>query len=202
MSNVLKWFSSVIVFNIVLIVWVGFFENSNESLMLWARHTARISFAYFLLSFSASSLHYFFSNTLTKFIRHQRRYIGLSFALAHTIHLVALTSFFIVMEENPGIVTLIGGGLGYVLVYAMALTSNDNAVKKLGLKRWKQIHWFGANYIAVIFAFTYVGKLLNGQFNGSDYDYLTFSLLVGTIFIVFILRIGYFLKSKNSTVSN
>ena len=202
MSNVLKWFSSVIVLNIILIVWLGFAENSNENLMLWARHTARISFAYFLLSFSASSLHYFFSNTLTKFIRHQRRYIGLSFALAHTIHLVALTSFFIVMEENPGIVTLIGGGLGYVAMYAMALTSNDNAVKKLGLKRWKQIHWFGANYIAVIFAFTYVGKLLNGQLNGSDYDYLTFSLIVGTIFIVFILRIGYFLKSKNSTVSN
>ena len=198
MSNVLKWFSSVIVFNIVLIVWLGFAENSNENLMLWARHTARISFAYFLLSFSASSLHYFFSNTLTKFIRHQRRYIGLSFALAHTIHLVALTSFFIVMEENPGIVTLIGGGLGYVAMYAMALTSNDNAVKKLGLKRWKQIHWFGANYIAVIFAFTYVGKLLDGQPNGSDYDYLTFSLIVGTIFIVFILRIGYFLKSKNA----
>ena len=202
MSNVLKWFSSVIVFNIVLIVWLGFAENSNESLMLWARHTARISFAYFLLSFSASSLHYFFSNTLTKFIRHQRRYIGLSFALAHTIHLVALTSFFIVREENPGIVTLIGGGLGYVLVYAMALTSNDNAVKKLGLKRWKQIHWFGANYIAVIFAFTYVGKLLNVQLNGSDYDYLTFALIVCTIFIVFILRTGHFLKSKNSTVSN
>ena len=202
MSNILKWFSSVIVFNIVLIVWLGFAENNNESLMLWARHTARISFAYFLLSFSASSLHYFFSNTLTKFIRHQRRYIGLSFALAHTIHLVALTSFFIVMEENPGIVTLIGGGLGYVAMYAMALTSNDNAVKKLGLKRWKQIHWFGANYIAVIFAFTYVGKLLNGQLNGSDYDYLTFALIVGTIFIVFILRTGHFLKSKNSTVSN
>ena len=202
MSNVLKWFSSVIVLNIILIVWLGFAENNNESLMLWARHTARISFAYFLLSFSASSLHYFFSNTLTKFIRHQRRYIGLSFALAHTIHLVALTSFFIVREENPGIVTLIGGGLGYVLVYAMALTSNDNAVKKLGLKRWKQIHWFGANYIAVIFAFTYVGKLLNGQLNGSDYDYLTFALIVGTIFIVFILRTGHFLKSKNSTVSN
>ena len=194
MSNALKWFSSVIVLNIILIVWLGFAENNNESLMLWARHTARISFAYFLLSFSASSLHYFFSNTLTKFIRHQRRYIGLSFALAHTIHLVALTSFFIVREESPGIVTLIGGGLGYVLVYAMALTSNDNAVKKLGLKQWKRIHWFGVNYIAVIFALTYVGKLLNGQLNGNDYDYLIFTLMVAIIFIVFILRIRYFLK--------
>ena len=202
MSNVLKWFSSVIVLNIILIVWLGFAENNNESLMLWARHTARISFAYFLLSFSASSLYYFFSNALTKFIRHQRRYIGLSFALAHTIHLVALTSFFIVMEENPGIVVIIGGGLGYVAMYAMALTSNDNAVKKLGFKRWKQIHWFGANYIAVIFAYTYVGKLLDGQPNGSDYDYLTFTLMVCMIFMVFILRLIYFLKSKNSQVQS
>ena len=201
MSNVLKWFSSVIVFNIVLIVWLGFVENSNESLMLWARHTARISFAYFLLSFSASSLHYFFSNTFTELIRRDRRYIGLSFALAHTVHLVALTSFFIVMKENLGIVTLIGGGLGYVLVYAMALTSNDNAVKKLGLKQWKRIHWFGVNYIAVIFALTYVGKLLNGQLNGSDYDYLTFTLMVAIIFMVFILRLIYFLKFQTVTTS-
>ena len=201
-NNLSKWLSSVAFLSIALIVWLFFIENSDEKLLLWARYTARISFSYFIISFSASSLHYFFSNTFTEFIRRDRRYIGLSFALAHTVHLIALTSFFIVMKENLGIVTLIGGGLGYVLVYAMALTSNDNAVKKLGLKRWKKIHWFGANYIAVIFAFTYAGKLLNVQLNGSDYDYLTFALIVCTIFIVFILRTGHFLKSKNSTVSN
>ena len=166
-NNLRKWLFSVAFLSIALIVWLFFIENSDEKLLLWARYTARISFSYFIISFSASSLHYFFSNTLTKFIRHDRRYIGLSFALAHTIHLVALTS---------------------------------NAVKKLGFKRWKQIHWFGANYIAVIFALTYVGKLLDGQPNGSDYDYLTFTLIVGVIFMVFILRLIYFLKSKNSQV--
>ena len=140
----------------------------------------------------------FFSNTLTKFIRNQRRYIGLSFALAHTIHLVALSSFFIVEGENPSIVSLIGGGLGYVAMYVMALTSSDRAVKKLGLKRWKKLHWFGANYIAVNFKFSYAGKLLKGQSSGSDYDHLTFALIVGTIFMVFILRIVHFLKSKNA----
>ena len=85
-----------------------------------------------------------------------------------------------------------------LLVCAVALTSNDNAVKKLGLKRWKKIHWFGASFVAVVFAFTYVGKLLDGQTNGSDYDYLTFTLMVGMILMVFILRVGYFLKSKNA----
>ena len=148
----------------------------------------------------ASSWHYLFPNTLTKFIRHDRRYIGLSFALAHTIHLVAWTSFFIAINENPGIVVIIGGGLGYVAIYAMALTSNDNAVKKLGFKRWKQIHWFGANYIAVIFALIYVGKLVDGPPNGSDYGYLAFTLIVGIIFMVFILKLINFTKSKNSQV--
>ena len=200
-NNLSKWLSSVFFLSIALIVWLFFIENSDEKLLLWARYTARISFSYFIISFSASSLHYFFSNTFTELIRRDRRYIGLSFALAHTVHLVALTSFFIVMKENLGIVTLIGGGLGYVLVYAMALTSNDNAVKKLGLKQWKRIHWFGVNYIAVIFALTYVGKLLNGQLNGSDYDYLTFTLMVAIIFMVFILRLIYFLKSQTVTTS-
>ena len=90
-------------------------------------------------------------------------------------------------SNAKGKIVIIGGGLGCVAIYVMALTSNDNAVKKLGFKRWKQIHWFGANYIAVIFALTYVGKLLVGQPNGSDYDYLTFALMVGIIFMVFIL---------------
>lgn len=43
--------------------------------------------------FLASSIHYFLSKSLTNFIRNNRRHIGLSFALALTIHLVALTSF-------------------------------------------------------------------------------------------------------------
>ena len=199
-NNLRKWLFSVVFLSIALIVWLFFIENSDEKLLLWARYTARISFSYFIISFSASSLHYFFSNTLTKFIRHDRRYIGLSFALAHTIHLVALTSFFIAINENPGIVVIIGGGLGYVAIYAMALTSNDNAVKKLGFKRWKQIHWFGANYIAVIFALIYVGKLVDGPPNGSDYGYLAFTLIVGIIFMVFILKLINFTKSKNSQV--
>ena len=195
MNSISKWMSTVAILSIALVVWLFFIENGDEKLLLWARYTARVSFFYFVISFSASSLHYFFSNNFTKLIRQDRRYIGLSFALAHTIHLVALTSFIVVMEENPGIVTIIGGGLGYVAVYAMALTSNDNAVKKLGLKRWKQIHWLGANYIAVIFAFTYVGRLLEGRLSASKSG-----LLAGIIFMVFILRVIHYLKSKNSHV--
>ena len=79
-----------------------------------------------------------------------RRHIGLSLernALAHTIHLVALTSFFVTTNQNPDIVTVLGGGLAYLAMYIMAFTSNDNAVRKIAFKRWKLIHKLGANYI-------------------------------------------------------
>ena len=81
--------------------------------------------AYFVLSFNAESLYSFSSNSITTFIRQGRRYIGLSFALGHTFHLVAIVSFYIVMQERPSIIQVIGGGLGYLAIYVMAVTSND-----------------------------------------------------------------------------
>jgi len=59
---------------------------------------------------------------------------------------------------------------------------------------------FGANYIAVIFTFTYAGKLLNGKLNGSDYDHLTFALIVGAIFMVFYFKDRVFLEIKECLI--
>jgi len=142
--------------------------------------------------FLASSIHYFLSNSLTNFIRNNRRHIGLSFALALTIHLVALTSFFLTTHQNPDIVTVLGGGLAYLAMYIMAFTSNDNAVRKIGFKRWKLIHKVGANYIAFIFAFTYLGRLTKEEFSSVEFN-LLFSIIIGA----FALRVLHFFRKKN-----
>ena len=186
------WLFSVVLFNIFLVGWLFFVENSDEQLRLWAIYTALISFFYFVLSFSAGSLFSFFPNSVTTFIRQGRRYIGLSFALGHTFHLVAIVSFYIVMQERPSIIQVIGGGLGYLAIYVMAVTSNDWAVKKLGFKRWKKIHWFGANYIAIVFIYSYFYTLLAGQLK------LTSVLLGCIIVLCFVLRLVHFFRSKNS----
>ena len=150
------------------------------------------AFFFFTVSFVASSIHYFLSNSLTSFIRNNRRHIGLSFALAHTIHLVALTSFFVTTNQNPDIVTVLGGGLAYLAMYIMAFTSNDNAVRKIGFKRWKLIHKLGANYIAFIFAFTYLGRLTKEEFSSVEFN-LLFSIIIGA----FALRVLYFFRTRN-----
>ena len=133
-NNLSKWLSSVFFLSIALIVWLFFIENSDEKLLLWARYTARISFSYFIISFSASSLHYFFSNTFTELIRRDRRYIGLSFALAHTVHLVALTSFFIVMKENSGYCHTYWWRFGVCISLCNGTDIKRQCCKKTGIK--------------------------------------------------------------------
>jgi DMSO/TMAO reductase YedYZ heme-binding membrane subunit len=51
----------------------------------------------------------------------------------------------------------LGGGLGYIFILLMSLTSNDQAVKLLGVRRWKILHSIGAYYLWFIFFFTYFG---------------------------------------------
>ena len=188
-----KWLLFVVFLNTILIVCLIFIESSDDKILLWARYTARISFFFFIISFSASSMCTLFSNRFTRFVRNQRRYIGLSFALAHTVHLFALATFFITSSLPPDIFTLVAGGLGYAVMYWMAVTSNDKAVKKLGFSRWKLLHKFGVNYIAIIFTVTYFGRLVRENFVSIE-----FSLLLSIVFFAFLLRMLNFLRTRNT----
>jgi DMSO/TMAO reductase YedYZ heme-binding membrane subunit len=60
-------------------------------------------------------------------------------------------------------VALAFGGLGYVLLAAMVATSNDAAVARLGVRRWRRLHLFGLYYLWFIFAYTFLGSVLEGQ---------------------------------------
>ena len=80
--------------------------------------------------------------------------------IAHTIHLGALLVAVLVFGPGRPLLTLLGGGLAYVLIYLMALTSNDWSMKRLG-KYWKYLHGFSSHYIWFIFTFSYAGRLAN-----------------------------------------
>ncbi|MEP6010655.1 MAG: hypothetical protein ABJ237_05080, partial [Parasphingorhabdus sp.] len=92
----------------------------------------------------------------------RRRQWGLAFAWTHSVHLVALTYFLAIAGTPPDVVTILGGGLAYLLIYLMALTSNNWSMKKLGAK-WKYLHSFGIHYIWFIYLLTYAGRLGDPQ---------------------------------------
>jgi sulfoxide reductase heme-binding subunit YedZ len=129
---------------------------------LAARYTARAGFPIFLLTYSASALVRLWPVPLWKSVLRRRRQWGLGFALAHAIHLGALATAFATAGEWPGATTLAGGGGAYVLLFAMALTSNDASQRALGVW-WKRLHTLGIHWLWFIFTFSYFGRLFEPE---------------------------------------
>ncbi|MBX3504595.1 MAG: hypothetical protein KF895_03885 [Parvibaculum sp.] len=137
----------------------GLWGMGSDGLQHLTRYTARLAFLIFIVAFSAGALAQLFPSDGTRWLRRNRRYIGLSFALAHFIHLGALTGFFIAIGETPDIVTIVGGGGAYAFISLMALTSNDWSVRKLGPVVWRRLHLTGSYYIWAIFMNSYLGRI-------------------------------------------
>ena len=131
----------------------------NETgFQLAARYTVRISLPLFLLAYSASALKQLFPSEITRWLRRNRRYIGINFAIAHFIHMGAFIAFFIFIGEVPNLLTVLGGGSTYLLIAALALTSNNWSVHTLG-KLWHWLHRVGIHAIWATFFALYLGRL-------------------------------------------
>jgi len=124
------------------------------------RTSAKTSIALFLATFAASSARVFWRNGFTKWLLANRRYVGVSFAASHFVHLVAIL---LIVALEPSFqssrTTLIFGTLGYVLLAAMAATSSDAAVAWLGQRRWKALHKTGMYYLWFVFIASYAPRL-------------------------------------------
>ena len=137
------------------------FEMGADRVEQWgmaARFTARVGFPLLILAYVARPLTQLVKAKWAKSLLAKRQWIGLGFAMSHTVHLVAL---FIALEvandTRPWFVYLIGGG-AYAMLYVMAFTSNQYAMRSLG-KWWKRLHRFGIHYLWLIFAQSYVGRI-------------------------------------------
>lgn len=139
------------------LIWLhwGFGDNG---LRLGARYSARISFDLLIVVFTIGPLAALTGLRLLGEWARRGRALGLGFALAHFLHLAWLSAFLLSSGTEPSAPTVIFGGLGYALLAAMVLTSNDAARRRMGAG-WKWLHRSGLYYLWFIFTYTYVGRL-------------------------------------------
>lgn len=137
---------------IALGLWTG--TDHADQWSRAARWTARIGLPIFLVTFTASSLAKLWPNGATRSLWQHRRWWGLGFAACHTAHLYALVRYLGISGEDRPLPALAAGGLAYVLMFAMAATSNDAAMKAMG-RNWKRLHTAGAYYLWLIFTLSY-----------------------------------------------
>jgi len=138
----------------------------TEGYRMVIRATARTSLALFLAAFLASSLLRLWPGSLTRWLRRNRRYSGLSFAMSHAIHLAAIIALartdpatFATLSSKGSIIT---GSIGYVFIAMLTATSFDRMVALLGPRLWQRIHTIGAWTICIFFFFTN-GKRIPGS---------------------------------------
>lgn len=154
------YFAVILACSAVVFGSLAIWPDPIEGWLHAARYTARLSFPIFLTAFIASSLFYWWPNPTTRWLRTKRRYLGLSFAFAHFVHLGALVTYLTLSgDSSRGLTTLLGGGGGYVMITLMALTSSNWSVRTLGPKAWGWLHWFGLYYVWFIFTFSYLGRV-------------------------------------------
>ena len=124
------------------------------------RTTAQTSFILFTSAFTASSLSQLWRAPWTRWLLVNRRYIGVSFAVSHFIHLIAIVALTYQLGDKFQLsaATVVGGGLAYVFIAAMTATSFDRSAAWLGPRAWRALHTTGVYAIWLIFFVSYAPR--------------------------------------------
>ncbi len=171
--------SAIAIFSLCSLILI--FHGVNEqSMRIVIRLTARTSCILFLLAFSASSFRRLKPHKLTQWLLRNRRYLGLSIAVSHGFHAIAIIGA--VMLSTGEIPTdNHGGNLGYFFIIAMTLTSFSYPASFLGDRGWKILHTVGMYYLWLAFIVSFSKGLAK-----SMVIYLPF---VSLLIIALILRL-------------
>ena len=153
--------------SVAILAWEG---TGEPGLRMLVRATARTSLALFGTAFAASSLRRLWPTPATGWLLRERRYLGLSFAVSHALHALAIYALALVLGDafEIDLVTILGGGGAYLMIALMAATSSDRAVARLGRRRWRMLHLVGGYWIWIIFANSYTARAVMALARGSE----------------------------------
>jgi methionine sulfoxide reductase heme-binding subunit len=122
-----------------------------EGARMVVRFTARTSLLFFCLAFGAAALARLWPNGWTRWLRRNRRQLGVTFATSHALHAIAIVAF---ADMDPaGFATatspasFVFGGIGYAIIIAMTATSFDRTAAAIGPRAWRILHLAGGYYL-------------------------------------------------------
>lgn len=179
---------TALLFYIGLFAYYGFNEESTRMAI---RASAKCSFFLFCAAFGASSIHAVVKKSWSYWLRMNRKYFGISFAFSHWIHLgfiITLQVYFHPIFVVAAPFSLFAGGMAYVWLTLMFLTSFSVFARYLTKKQWTILHTVGGYWIWVIFMSSYTKRAM------TEWQWLPF---VGLLLLILGLRL--FSLYKKST---
>jgi methionine sulfoxide reductase heme-binding subunit len=133
----------------------GLRQFEVDGVRMVIRFTARTSLLLFCLAFGAGALARLWPNAWTRWLRRNRRPLGVSFAASHAIHAVAIVAFAAMsppqFRDATSMATFIFGSVGYAFIVAMTATSFDRTADAVGARAWRILHLTGGYYLLLQF---------------------------------------------------
>lgn len=154
-----------------------------DGIRMAVRYTAHGSLVLFCLAFSARAVLTLFPSMWSRWQFRNRRYLGLSFAIWHALHAVAIVAFAIAapvaFAGATSTANYIFGGIGYAFIALMAATSFDRIAAAMNPRVWRVLHLTGGYYLLVQFTISF-GKRMP--------DMPLYGLFLVPLLAVFVLR--------------
>jgi DMSO/TMAO reductase YedYZ heme-binding membrane subunit len=131
----------------------------TDALRWGIRFTARSSAVLFLLAFVASAMVRLFPSAPSRWLRANRRHLGLAFAFSHGVHAGQIIAY---ASQGPqqyaAAVTpdmIIAGSIGYALIILMAATSFQRPAAMIGRSAWSILHMAGISWLWLQFVIAF-----------------------------------------------
>ena len=155
--QIVQWSTAIIGVALLFILLVNGLNEASWRIAI--RFTARTSCILFLLAFTASSFRRIKSTPVSNWLITNRRYLGLSMAISHGYHAIAIAGVAILISENM-VRDNHGANLGYLFIILMTITSFERPATLLGRRGWKILHTVGMYYLWLSFTVAFSEKIL------------------------------------------
>lgn len=144
--------------SLIAFLQIQFHGTNEQSIRFLIKWTAKMSVACFSLAFGISSVFHFFKNDITAMIFNYRPHLGLAFGVFHTFHLlflVILQTHFHPVFTLAKTSSLIGGGMAYLFMYLMMITTFAKGKTMMHPGSWRILHIIGGYWIWGVFFWSY-----------------------------------------------
>jgi len=193
--NFNKWkivYAAVGVSALLTVFNLAIYGVEKQGIINWLDATGRAGMITFTAAFIASPLHKLFPSSFSRWLLKNRRFIGIGFGFQHLIFHLPAVIWFLIIAKAP-IDAIITGGIGFVFVIPMLITSFNAPAKWIGARNWEILHTTGVFYLMYVFIISFFPGISGNPSFNQNY-LINYAPLELTLFIAVFLRIVVFIR--------